>query len=384
VFGKLLCHWISIITLIVQIYIGHWIAVNNSFISMNKHLKTVFFILFSLPGLLTSCKKEDNQLVKVTTDPVSQISRTSGSFKGSIINEGTDTVIAYGFCWSTKSQPDYGDNRSIPYYMTKGTFQSGIENLSPGTTYYVRAYAITVENKIYGNQESFTTKPATALTTFNPQLTYKTVSDIDGNIYKTIKIGTQEWLAENLKTSRLNDGTAIPLITDDIIWAALNTPGYCWYNNDEAVFKNIYGGYYNWYAVNSGKLCPAGWHVPDDNDWKVFKLFLGMPPELIETADFSTTTYGNKIKETGTINWVEGNADATNESGFTALPGGDRFAKPETFGAEGLAAGWWSASSINYSGNYAFSHWVIFNVDWFYRTGNLSTTYGLNVRCIKD
>lgn len=357
---------------------------------MNKHLKTVFLILLSFSGFLTSCKKDDETpLVKVTTDPVSQISRTSGSFKGSMINEGKDTVIAYGFCWSTKPQPIYADNRLVPQYMTSGnskngTFQRGLGSLTPGTTYYVRTYAITVENKIYGNQESFTTKQATALTTFNPQLTYQTVSDIDGNSYKTIKIGTQEWLAENLKTTRLNDGTAIPLVTDDNKWSHLSTPGYCWYNNDEAVFKNIYGGYYNWYAVNSGKLCPSGWHVPGEDDWKVFKLFLGMTPELIENGDFSATTCGNKIKETGTINWIEGNVAATNESGFTALPGGSRFDSAVTFGGEGGGAGWWSASSIIYSDRYAYSHWVIFDKDWFYRTGNLSTTYGLNVRCVKD
>lgn len=229
---------------------------------MNNFYKTVFFILLSTPVLLPSCKKaEERLLVNVTTDPVFYISRTAGSFQGTILNEGTDTVISYGFCWSTKAQPTFGHNKAVSQSMTNGIYQSGISGLSPGTLYYVRAYAITVESKIYGNQESFITKPATALTTFNPDLTYQSVSDIDGNTYKTIKIGTHEWLAENLKTTRYNDGTVIPLVTDDNQWYRLITPGYCWYNNDEAVFKNIYGGYYNWYAVNSGKLCPAGWHV---------------------------------------------------------------------------------------------------------------------------
>jgi uncharacterized protein (TIGR02145 family) len=353
---------------------------------MNRLQKAIyFFILLIISALLSQCKKEEETpSVKVTTEPVSRISRTSVSLKGSFINESTDTVIAYGFCWSTKSQPAYGDNRSVPYYITDGVFRSGLSRLTPGTTYYVRAYAITVENKFYGSQESFTTKPAIALTTFNPQLAYQTVSDIDGNSYKTIKIGTQEWLAENLKTSRLNDGGVIPLVTDDNKWGKLTTPGYCWYNNDEAVFKDIYGGYYNWYAVNTGKLCPAGWHVPGEDDWKVFKLFLGMTSEQIESGYFPETTAGNKIKETGTLNWIEGSATASNESGFTALPGGSRSDSNYYFGGEGEGAGWWSASLVPVSGYYPYSHWVISDKDWFYRSDMLNANYGLNVRCVKN
>ncbi len=357
---------------------------------MNKFFKIVFFILVSTSVFLPSCKKEEQTpMVTVTTDPVSMISRTSGLCRGSLINEGTDTVIAFGFCWSTKPQPDFADNKIVPQFMThgntiNGTYQGELRGLSPGATYYVKAYAITVENKIYGKEESFTTKPAAAHTTFNPGLTYQSVSDIDGNNYKTIKIGTQEWLAENLKTTRLNDGTAIPLVTDNEKWSRMNTPAYCWYNNDEAVFKNIYGGYYNWYAVNSGKLCPAGWHVPAEDDWKVFKLFLGMTQEQITAGYFPETTAGKKIKETGSYNWTEENISATNESGFTALPGGSRNDVNETFGGEGGGAGWWSASPLPYTGYYAYSHWVISSEDWFYRSDMLSTTYGLNVRCVKN
>jgi uncharacterized protein (TIGR02145 family) len=351
---------------------------------MNKPLKTLFLILLSLQGLLPSCKKEETQSVKVTTDPVSLISRTSGVVKGSFINEGPDTIIAYGFCWSSDAQPTYDDNRIVPQSLesgnsTNGTYISGINGLSPGTTYYVRVYAVTVESKIYGNEETFTTKPPTALTTFNPDLTYQSVSDIDGNIYKTINIDTHEWMAENLKTTRYNDGTVIPLVTDDTQWNLLNTPGYCWYNNDEAVFKNIYGGYYNWYAVNTGKLCPAGWHVPDETDWAAFKEYLGMTPDEISGLPFKEVTEGNKIKETGTFNWVEGSVTATNESGFTALPGGMRRVGPVNFGGEGTTATWWSSET-----RAPVSHWVYSFEEWFFRSDMLQRGYGFNVRCVKD
>jgi uncharacterized protein (TIGR02145 family) len=355
---------------------------------MKKHLKTVF-ILLCFSGLLTSCKKEETQSVKVTTDPVSNISRTSGFVNGTFNDEGPDTVIAYGFCWSNLSQPTYEDNRlagqsKVSDNGTNRTFKSGISGLSPGTTYYVRAYAVTVESKIYGNEETFTTKPATAKITFNPDLTYQTISDIDGNTYKTINIGNQEWMAENLKTTRLNDGSEIPFITDNIAWHNLKSPAYSWYNNDEAIFKNIYGAYYNWYTVNSGKLCPSGWHVPDESDWKALKVFLGMTPEQADSGYFTNNKAGIKIKETGTYNWVEESTAATNESGFTALPGGLRSDSDELFGGDGNGAGWWSASLVFPTHGFAYSHWVSSSTDKIYRSDMLNSEYGLNIRCIKD
>jgi uncharacterized protein (TIGR02145 family) len=355
---------------------------------MNNILKTVFFVLLSALALLPSCKKpEEIELVKVTTAPVSFITRTSGSLEGSFINEGTDTVISFGFCWSYNPQPTFTDNRIVTNHMTTdGKYINYISGLAPNTTCYVRGYAITVKSKIYGNQESFTTKPATVKTTFNPALTYQTVSDIDGNNYKTINIGDQEWLAENLKTTRLNDGTEIPFITDNIIWHSLQSPAYSWYNNDEAVFKNIYGGYYNWYAVNSGKLCPSGWHVPDESDWKALKIFLGMTPEEADAGYFTNNIVGTKIKETGTINWADESIASTNESGFTALPGGTRDdgTGTDAFGGEGNGAGWWSASLVFPTHGFAFSHWVNSDKEWIFKSDMLNSAYGLNVRCVRD
>jgi hypothetical protein len=103
------------------------------------------------------------------------------------------------------------------------------------------------------------------------------VKDIDGNVYDTVTVGTQTWMVENLKTTRYNDGTAIPLVTKSVAWETLSTPGYCWYNNDESTYKAPYGALYNWYTVNTGKLCPTGWHVPGDSEWIVLIDFLGGP-----------------------------------------------------------------------------------------------------------
>ncbi len=95
----------------------------------------------------------------------------------------------------------------------------------------------------------------------------QTVKDIEGNVYNTVAIGNQVWMAENLKTTRFNDGTAITLVTDNSAWEALTLAAYCFYGNDAPKYKNKYGALYNWFAVNTKKLCPVGWHIPIDKEW---------------------------------------------------------------------------------------------------------------------
>jgi len=150
------------------------------------------------------------------------------------------------------------------------------------------------------------------------------VLDTDGNIYHTVVIGNQVWIVENLKTTRYNDGTSIPLVTGNTEWINLTTPGYCWYDND-ITNKETYGALYNWYAVQTNKICPAGWHVPSDSEWTALTDFLG-----------GESTAGGKLKEAGTMHWDSPNTGATDESGLTLLPGGFR-------GAQGVCyhIGYW-------------------------------------------
>jgi uncharacterized protein (TIGR02145 family) len=138
------------------------------------------------------------------------------------------------------------------------------------------------------------------------------VTDADGNKYSAVEIGTQVWMGENLRTTSYRTGSAIPLVTDGTAWFNLTTPGYCWYNND-ANNKNIYGGIYNWYAVNTGNLCTSGWHAPSNAEWDVLETYLG--GDLIA---------GGMLKEAGTAHWISPNTSADNSTGFTALPGGER------------------------------------------------------------
>ena len=161
-------------------------------------------------------------------------------------------------------------------------------------------------------------------------------TDGDGNNYPSVQIGTQVWMAENLKTKKYNDGTDITLVTDNSAWTKLTIPGYCWYNNDEAGYKNTYGALYNWYAVNYGKLCPVGWHAPSFDEWETLITYLG-----------SWEVAGGKMKETGTAHWNP-NTGATNETGFTALPGGQRGNSGYFFDLGYFGGYWWSATEAWY------------------------------------
>jgi uncharacterized protein (TIGR02145 family) len=197
----------------------------------------------------------------------------------------------------------------------------------------------------------------------------QTVKDIDGNVYTSVTIGNQVWMAENLKTTKYNDGTAIPLVADDKAWEALTTPAYCWYNNDATANKKTYGALYNWYTVNTKKLCPTGWHVPSDAEWTTLTTNLG-----------GESVAGGKLKETGTTHWQSPNMGATNETGFTALPGGYRnnYGPYNDIGYYGY---WWSATEAN--ATYAWYRHLSYANSYVYRN-YFNKHYGFSVRCLRD
>ncbi len=198
-----------------------------------------------------------------------------------------------------------------------------------------------------------------------------TITDIDGNVYQTVVIGTQCWMKENLKTTKYNDGTNIPLVIDNITWSALTTPAYCFYNNDEATYKNTYGALYNWYTVNTGKLAPLGWHIPTNEEWSTLQGYLGGISEA-----------GGKLKETGTIHWASPNIGATNETGFTALPAGDRFFDGTYYNFT-TVGGWWSSSECETS--LAWYYWTYYSATSLIGVDHQGfKKMGFSVRCIKD
>jgi uncharacterized protein (TIGR02145 family) len=197
-----------------------------------------------------------------------------------------------------------------------------------------------------------------------------TVTDMDNNVYQTVIIGPQEWMAENLKTSRYNDGTAIPLVTDNKAWSNLTTPGYCWNSNDTFSYKDIYGALYNWYTVETGKLCPSGWHIPTDAEWTI----------LFDFMNDSSEIAADKFKETGTTHWNAKKSYATNETGFTALPGGGRY-RYGAFAGVNFYGYWWSATE---SGTRNAWLWFMYSKSREVSRKDYNKQYGFSVRCLKD
>ncbi len=194
--------------------------------------------------------------------------------------------------------------------------------------------------------------------------------DIDGNNYQGVSIGGQIWMSENLKTSRYNNGDLIPIVTDNAAWSALTTGGRSWYVNDSTTYENPYGNLYNWHAVaDSRGLCPTGWHVPTDAEWTTLTTYLG-----------GESVAGSKMKTIGTTYWNSPNTGATNESGFSALPGGYRFSDG-SFGNIRNNAFFWSANE--YNNNYAWFRTLYSSNGNVYRDLN-SKSLGASVRCLRD
>jgi len=203
------------------------------------------------------------------------------------------------------------------------------------------------------------------------------LKDIDGNAYTSVTIGTQVWMVENLKTTKYNDGTTIPLVTDNTAWLNLTTPGYCWYNNDAGTNKNTYGALYNWYVVNTDKLCPMGWHVPSDAEWHNLVLYLDGNASIDNIPESSIA--GGKLKEEGTSHWMSPNT-GTNSSGFRALPGGGR--NSLGFGSIGVSGLYWSSTGIA-EFEYVLYRGLGYNTSDIFRD-RYSKWIGCSVRCLKD
>lgn len=318
--------------------------------------KSYFIRSYATNNIGTSYGNEINVITltsipTITTSGIFGITSTTAIGGGNISSDGGSTITSRGICWSKNEYPTINDNFSNDGTGT-GSFESNITGLNPGFTYYARAYAINSLGIAYGNQINFNTP----------------LTDIDGNVYTTLRIGTKTWMVENLKTTKYNNGELIPLIVNNTTWSNLGTPGYCYYNN-QSIYKDRYGVLYNGYSIYSRYLCPKGWHVSTDEEWINMISYLG--GEYIA---------GGKLKEAGTINWASPNTGATNSIGFYALPGGCRDTDG-TFLGIGYTGYWYSSSMYGLS--YFYYRSIYFDSREIYQDIGYSRR-GYSVRCVKD
>jgi uncharacterized protein (TIGR02145 family) len=278
---------------------------------------------------------------------------------------------------------------SVPYALHAGAVSLNVsatgDTLFVGNGEYVIIPGISEANTAGGTSTGTTLHTCGAPNIHNPNLTYGSMTDQQGNVYKTIVIGTQEWMAENLNTSIYRNGDAIPTGLSNADWEnTINTQQGAWaYYNNDASYACPYGKFYNWYAcVDARQLCPVGWHVPTDADWSVMINFLD---PLANGGANTPNSAGGKMKTTGTIEvatglWLSPNQSSANNSGFSGVPGGFRYYFGDYDGI-GDAAHWWSSSEG--VTDFAWSR----NLQ--YSSGNAGRfsgykPYGFSVRCLRD
>lgn len=302
----------------------------------------------------------------LTTADVTSLTSTRAVTGGNITSDGGFAVTQRGVVWGTSPNPTTSGSRTTNGDGT-GTFTSNLTGLTNGTTYYVRAYATNSKGTSYGNEITFITP----------------VTDIEGNVYKTVMIGNQVWMAENLKTTRFNNNTPIPNVTSAAAWVALDTlrtPAYSWLSNTLAN-KDIYGGLYNWFAVATGNLCPTGWHVPTEVDFQTLERTLGIPADSLNTWGWRGNDVGTHMKST--TGWTGGNGD--NTSGFNVLPGGYRAWADGSFRGPGIIMYFWLATddAVNAKPEQAWYRRLDATDTRVYK----ATTHkggGKSIRCVKN
>jgi uncharacterized protein (TIGR02145 family) len=289
----------------------------------------------------------------LTTSSISSITSTSVSGGGNISSDGGTVASARGLVYATTSNPTLS-NTVLTIGSGEGSFSGTLTGLTPNSTYYVRAYATNSSGTAYGNEVSFTT--------------LTTVTDIDGNTYNTVQIGNQVWMSENLKTTRYRNGGLIPNVTDGTAWSNSTTGAWSYYNND--VSNNaIYGKLYNWYTTLGDTLCPTGWGVPTDAEWTTLTNYLG-----------GESVAGGKMKSVGTAYWISPNTGATNESVFSALPGGYRYNDGSFYDIRASAFFW---SATEFGSSFAWNRSLSLSNGIVYRL-NDNKSLGASVRCLRD
>jgi uncharacterized protein (TIGR02145 family) len=279
-----------------------------------------------------------------------------------IIKEG-------GLCWGTTTNPSIEGNYISSLSLGTGSpyeFTITLNNLLPNTTYYIRGYAKNESGIVYSPEISITTWKGS-------------VTDASGNLYQIITIGSQDWMGSNLTTSKFNDGSVIQAVTDNLQWSALTSPGSCEYSyNGQAAIGKLY----NYFAITDNrKLCPTGWHIPSDNEWKTLEKYLGMSQDQADATGSRGNDEGGKLKSTNIgTDWNYSSTGATNTSGFTAKGAGYRYDNG-LFSSYGQSGNFWTITESDASN--AWCRYLTYNSAQINRLA-INKKYGFSIRCVKD
>ncbi|RFZ95458.1 hypothetical protein D0C36_08025 [Mucilaginibacter conchicola] len=335
-----------------------------TYTSSNSNVAIVFGSIIKIKGAgittITATQKASDQFTQMAI---------SGDFKVSAVKTTLSNFPAIN-----KLTTDADFTLTAPKSISKGAFTYTIADPTiatiKGDKVTIKKAGITTikaEQAASGNYAAGAIEAT--LTVEAPPAAPGTMVDVDGNVYKTIKIGNQTWMMENLKVTHYRDGSAIPKIEDSGAWRLTNDGAYCSYDNSTTNAKT-YGLLYNWFAVTDAKkLAPKGWHIPTQAEWQALYNYIG-----------GTREDGEKLKETGTTHWVDG-LRGSNTTGFTGLGGGGLvFSSTGVFDSKGFDAYWWTATSKDATN----SVYVDLYVKGYFEFQTGYIRYGLSVRCIKD
>ncbi len=347
---------------------------------MNIHLSdgSVTQIDISTIDSITYSVTNPGVLATITTDAATAINGPSAMSGGNITADGGTAITSRGLCWSTSPNPTTADDTTLNGTGV-GSFSDYLTGLSANTTYYVRAYAVNSAGTAYGNQQTFTTG--------NIFTQGAGVTDIDGNFYPTIVLGTQEWMQQNLRTSHFANGDSIP--NDTVYenwWIDLmnNNPDSLIHtvsNFNDSQYDNPYGKFYNYItAKDSRGTCPTGWHLPSKTEWVTLLDYLDPNTYIDPNSNYISLIADEMIMEQGSTHWLSGWAYGTNTSGFTAL-GASLYAHNFNVGSDTY---WWTSSTFSPTSSSTVGFAPASGVSRISTLNYMANRTGISIRCMKD
>jgi uncharacterized protein (TIGR02145 family) len=302
------------------------------------------------------------QIPTCSTQSATNVQMTSATLNAAVNANYLSTMVSFEYGTTTGYGHKIISSESPISGNLLTSVSANVSGLSEYTTYHYRVIAVNSLGTVFGEDLIFSKGGK--------------VSDYEGNEYPTVVIGNQEWMSENLRATNYNDGTDIPLVNDNIKWSKLTTPGYCWYNEDEASYKATYGAIYNNYAAYSDNLCPTGWHIPNLKEWKILIDYLG-----------GSDLAGGRLKESGIIHWRSPNTGATNASAFLGLPGGILGNWDGTWPFRGIntEGNWWTSTKpTDIYNSYNWIHLQNDKIESYIFGGSNAENTGMSVRCLRD